>query len=233
MPPLTPHECRVLGVLIEKAQTTPAQYPLTLNGLITGSNQKSNRLPELALSEDDVLTALDGLRAKSLSREVMMSGSRVEKHRHIARETLEVSTSELVVLAELLLRGPQTVGELRGRASRMHPLESLDTTSAVLDHLMERDPPLVRTVAPAPGSRAPRFAQLLCPELHRVEAVGPGAEPRAVVAVPSAAPADAELESRVDRLESDVAELRRSIERLTEALGGDPGAAPRAAPTGS
>jgi uncharacterized protein YceH (UPF0502 family) len=222
MPPLTPHECRLLGVLIEKAQTTPAQYPLTLNGLVTGANQKSNRLPELSLSEDDVLAALDGLRAKGLSREVMLSGSRVEKHRHVARETLDVSTSELVVLAELLLRGPQTVGELRGRASRMHPLESLEATTAVLEHLMTREEPLVRRVAPAPGSRAPRFAQLLCPNLHPVEAAPAAPSADAGGSPPAAAavtPAGSELESRVTSLEREVASLRRSIERLSEARG--------------
>jgi len=225
MPPLTPHECRILGVLVEKAQTTPSQYPLTLNGLITGANQKSNRLPELSLTEDDVLAALDGLRAKQLSREVMLTGSRVEKHRHIARETLGVSTSELVILTELLLRGPQTVGELRGRASRMHPLESLEVTTAVLEHLMEREQPLVRRVAPAPGSRATRFAQLLCPNLHPVDAA-PAAPPpaaadggRAGEPPPATPPGEPELASRVTRLEREVASLRQSIERLSEALG--------------
>jgi uncharacterized protein YceH (UPF0502 family) len=123
---LTPHECRVLGVLVEKAQTTPQQYPLTLNALVSGCNQKNNREPVLELSEEQVQAALDGLRQKGMAREVMLSGSRVDKFRHVAREALEIDTGELVILSELLLRGPQTIGELRGRAARMHPLETTD-----------------------------------------------------------------------------------------------------------
>ena len=132
MDTLTPDECRVLGVLIEKAQTTPGQYPLSLNALVNGANQRSNRLPVTDLAESAVLVAVDGLRAKGLAREVMLSSSRVAKYRHVARDALQVSTSELVVLAELLLRGPQTVGELRGRASRMNPLESIEVVSNLL-----------------------------------------------------------------------------------------------------
>src|SRR5690606_15772805 len=123
---LTPEECRILGVLVEKAQTTPQQYPMTVNGLISGCNQKNNRDPITNYDEDIILDALDGLRAKSLTRQVDLSGSRVPKYRHIAREALSVDTNQLVVLTELFLRGPQTMGELCGRASRMHPLESLD-----------------------------------------------------------------------------------------------------------
>ncbi len=209
---LTPHECRVLGVLIEKAQTTPAQYPLTLNAITTGANQKSNRNPVLNLSEDDALHALDGLRAKSLSREVMLSGSRVEKHRHIARETLEVDTNELVILAELLLRGPQTVGELRGRASRMHPLESIEVVTSILDSLMRRDEPYVRKCAPAPGSRATRYAQLLCPDLHPLDAEPAAATPAAPAA--EARAPDTDLVARVERLEQQVARLAATLEEL-------------------
>jgi uncharacterized protein YceH (UPF0502 family) len=211
MLPLSPHECRALGVLIEKAQTTPSQYPLTLNGLVTGCNQKSNRLPVLDLTEDQVIAALDGLRAKELIREVMLTGSRVAKYRHLAREAIEIGTSEVVILAELLLRGPQTSGELRSRASRMHPLESIDTVENVLRHLMDRPEPLVERLPPSPGSRAPRFAQRLCPDLHDHQA------PPAPTA--TAAPVSAAIESRMDDLESQVALLRRTVQELAEALG--------------
>jgi uncharacterized protein YceH (UPF0502 family) len=210
---LTPDECRVLGVLVEKAQTTPAQYPMTLNGLVLGCNQKNNREPVTDLSEDAVLTALDGLRAKGLVREAMLSGSRVAKYRHIAREVLALSTPELVVVAELLMRGPQSVGELRGRASRMHPLESLESVQAVVDGLAARPEPMVVRIAPGPGSRAVRYAQLLCPDLHPLEAPahspgGAGAE----AGDPGAA-------ERISRLEEQVAALRRAIRDLAELAG--------------
>lgn len=209
---LTPHECRVLGVLVEKAQTTPAQYPLTLNALVSGANQKSNRHPVLNLTEDDALHAMDGLRSKGLAREVMLSGSRVEKHRHIAREALDVTTDELVILAELLLRGPQTVGELRGRASRMHPIESIETATATLEHLMGREEPLVRRCPPASGSRAPHFAQLLCPDLHPIDA---GSTPGPSPAIAASASLDVdELITRVERLEGQVSALRDALEGL-------------------
>lgn len=172
---LTPDECRVLGTLVEKAQTTPAQYPLSLNSIVTGVNQKSNRWPVVTIDEDRALHALDSLRSKGLAREVSLAGSRVEKYRHVAREALNISTSELVLLAELLLRGPQTAGELRGRASRMHPLDSLESTQTLLESLSRRESPLTRELPPAPGSRASRWMQLLAPGLHPLDAGPPSA----------------------------------------------------------
>ena len=171
---LTKDECRVLGVMVEKAQTTPGQYPLTLNGVTLGCNQKNNRDPVTNFTEERVFDAMDKLRGRGLARELMLSGSRVPKFRHMAREVLEVTTSELVVLAELLLRGPQTVGELRGRATRMHPIESLEEAQALLDGLMGRPEPMVRELPPAPGSRAKRYVQLLCPDLHPLDHVSSG-----------------------------------------------------------
>jgi uncharacterized protein YceH (UPF0502 family) len=199
---LTGHEARVLGVLIEKAHTTPTQYPLTLNAVVSGCNQKNNRHPVTNLTEDQVLAALDGLRSRQLAREVMLSGSRVAKFRHTAREGLEIGTSELVVLTQLLLRGPQTPGEIRGRASRMHALESIDIVRNVLDHLMQLAPPLVERLDPAPGSRADRYAQRLCPDLHDGDEVA--------TAAPTPAPAQManDLDARVEQLERDVAEIR-------------------------
>ncbi len=172
---LTKDECRVLGVMVEKAQTTPGQYPLTLNGATLGCNQKNNRDPVTNFTEERVFDALDKLRAKGLARELMLSGSRVPKFRHMAREVLEVTTSELVILAEMLLRGPQTVGELRGRATRMHPIASLEEAQALLDALMARPEPMVKELPPAPGSRAKRYMQLLCPDLHPLDHVSSAA----------------------------------------------------------
>ena len=237
---LTPNECRVLGVLVEKAQTTPQQYPLTLNALTSGCNQKNNREPVTNLTDEQVLQAIDSLRAKGLAREVMLSGSRVEKFRHIARETLQVDTNQLVILTELLLRGPQTIGELRGRASRMHPLETTEIVKNILDSLMQRPEgrePMIRQLPPAPGTgdRASRYAQLLCPNLHPLDAAPAPAvahhdtatsasissnSSRAVTAAPQHAstPGD-EVAQRISALEKEVADLRAAIERISVALG--------------
>lgn len=205
---LTASEARVLGVLIEKAQTVPAQYPITLNGLVSGCNQKNNREPVTELAEDDVLDALDGLRGKKLAAEVMLTGSRVSKYRHLAREGLAVSTPQLVILAELLLRGPQSVGELRGRASRMHPLESLEAVQGILDSLMspaEGREALVRSLPPAPGTRAMRFVQLLSPDLHPLDEPAAGSPPPRM---------ESDLAQRVAALERDVEALREAVHRL-------------------
>lgn len=213
---LNPNECRVLGVLIEKAMTTPAQYPLSLNAVTTGCNQKNNRAPVLTLSEDDVFDSMDGLKAKGFARQVMLSGSRVEKFRHIAKDALEIDTNCLVILAELLLRGPQTVGELRTRASRMHNLASLDVVEQALRFLMEREPPLVRELPPAPGTRAKRYAQLLCPDLHPLDAPAdastPGDRDRGGAD-------DDSLRERVAALEEEVARLRAVVDELARQLG--------------
>ncbi len=166
MTTLLPDECRVLGTLIEKALTTPGQYPLSLNSLVTGVNQKSNRDPVVEIDEERALRAIDGLRAKGLARDVTFTGSRVEKYRHTAGEALELRPPALAILAELLLRGPQTVGELRGRASRMHPLDSLEAVEAVLATLAQHSNAMVREIPPLSGSRAMRWMQLLCESLH-------------------------------------------------------------------
>jgi uncharacterized protein YceH (UPF0502 family) len=159
----------------------------------------------LHLRDDDALRAVDGLRSKGLASSVSFTGSRVEKYRHNAGDTLGVRAPELALLAELLLRGPQTVGELRGRASRMLPFESIEVVDSVLAVLSQRsDPqsPLVRELPPSPGSRAPRWMQLLCEDLHPISG---GAS------TPAAAPvraASARVEpDRVEALEARVAAL--------------------------
>ncbi len=207
---LTPDECRVLGVLVEKELTTPAQYPMSLNAVINGCNQKSNRDPVVTLDEDRAVFAMDGLRDKKLVIYADTLGSRVMKYKHSAQELLGIGVTELVILTEMLLRGPQTVGELRGRASRMHPLESLEVVQNTLAHMMDRPEPLVR---PIPGGRATRYAQLLCPDLHPL-AASSGAEMPA-----AAAPADPGLADRVSQLEDEVKLLRQSIGKLATQLG--------------
>jgi uncharacterized protein YceH (UPF0502 family) len=225
---LNPEEARVLGVLVEKAYTTPAQYPLSLNAVVTGCNQKSNRFPTTNYDEDRALRALDRLRSKSLVTEVHSAGGRTPKYRQEAMKVFELRTAELVVLAELLLRGPQTVGELRGRASRMHPLDSTQVVETVLKGLMEREPPLVQRVAPQPGSRAERYAQLLSPGLHRLESGAPTAA-SSDHAQTSSTEQDAsvshrratreELEERVERLERAVARMYDYMDGLAQHLG--------------
>src|SRR6185436_4047287 len=161
-------EARVLGVLIEKNLTTPEQYPLSLNGATLGCNQKSNRDPVLELLESEVNAALGKLIVKGLAGSVHPMGGRVEKFRHNAEAVLKVTTPELAILAELLMRGPQQPGELRQRAGRMSPIETLPALMELLKPLIERG--LVIRLDPSPGSRAERYAQRLSPTAHPVDA---------------------------------------------------------------
>ena len=211
---LTPDESRVLGVLIEKATTTPEQYPLSLNAVVNGANQKSNRDPVVSMTEDQCYAALESLREKGLVMRVDQSGSRVSKYRHTASETLHARAGELAILAELLLRGPQTLGELRGRASRMSAMDSLDVVKDLLGALNERPEPFVKEIPPSPGSRAERWVQLFCAELHpnQMSAAATASAPQAVTI-------DASLVERVSTLEEEVRTLREGLRKLSEGLG--------------
>lgn len=210
---LTADECRVLGVLVEKELTTPDQYPLTLNGVMNGANQKNNRFPVMEMDEDRARDAVEGLQAKGLLVRVDQVGSRVSKYRQEMPQKLGISRYEVVILAELMLRGPQTLGELRGRASRMHHLDSLEVVKEMLTKMMAREEPLVRELPPSPGSRAERYAQLLSPEAHDLEAA----------AVEETGGGRATLAERVEKLEGEVAAMREVIRRMAVALGeGDP-----------
>ena len=211
---LNPDESRVLGVLIEKALTTPDQYPMSLNAVVNGANQKNNRDPVISIDEARAFEALEGLRTSGLVVRTDMAGSRVNKYRHQAGEGLHLRTAELAILAELLLRGPQTVGELRGRASRMQAFESIEAVKNMLTAMMTRAEPLVRELPPSPGSRAERYVQLLCPELHPLDAPAAAARTSNAAEVPHAA-----LESRVAALEAEVAMLRASLRNLAQSLG--------------
>lgn len=210
---LNGHEARVLGVLIEKGYTTPDQYPLSLNGATNGSNQRSNRDPVLDYSEAEVRIAMQGLRMKGLVGVSVPSGSRVEKYRHNAKEVLKCGEREIAVLAELLLRGPQTAAELKTRASRMREIASREALTEVLDALTKRG--FAREL---PGGRAPRWEQLLCSEAAAPEpaAVAPSSAP-----APAAAPSQPAggLEGRVAALEGQVAALTERLDRLSEELG--------------
>ena len=219
MEPLSPDEARLLGVLIEKQMTTPDQYPLTISAMISGVNQKNNRAPVFEWDEERTYAAADRLRAKGLAVRVEQSGARVSKHRHVATEKFAARPGELALLAELLLRGPQTAGELRSRASRMSAYESLAAVEGFLQSLMGRPEPLVRRLPPAPGTRAEKFAQLLSPDAHPIDTGGAGAATAAAAGSAVAAATDPGLADRVAVLEEEVETLRAALRALAAAVG--------------
>src|SRR5688500_8500701 len=203
---LSPDESRVLGVLVEKGATTPEQYPLSLNAVVAGANQKNNRDPVLSMTEDQAFEALESLRGKGLVVRIEAgAGSRVHRFRHNATDALHVRGGELAILAELLLRGPQTQGELRGRASRMHPMDSLDVVRDMVRALSERPEPLVRQLPPAPGSRAEQYVQLLAPDAHEVDIAPAACAPEARA---TSVTTNLGLSERVTKLDAEVAQLR-------------------------
>jgi uncharacterized protein len=206
-------EVRVLGCLIEKELTTPEYYPLSLNALTNACNQKSNRDPVLNLEEAEVVRALDSLKFKQLAV-VSADGGRVPKYRHLLVEQLRLSPAELATLAELLLRGPQTVGELRTRAERMHPFPDLAAVDAVLTELMARTPPFVARLARQPGRKESRYAHLLAgePEISSEE-LAPAPE-AARLKVMAENERMARIEEEVASLRDEVAGLRRAVEEF-------------------
>jgi len=209
---LTPDESRVLGVLIEKDKTTPEQYPLSLNAVVNGCNQKNNRDPVLNMTDNQAFDALESLRAKGLVIRSDVPGQRVNKYRHNTQDVLRLRQGEVALMAELLLRGPQTLGELRGRASRMNPFESLEAVKELLRMLIEREEPMVKLIPPTPGSRAERYVQLLCPDLHDINMPAAAAADSTGSSPPSSS-----LAQRVETLEAEVAELKAAVARLTPA----------------
>jgi uncharacterized protein len=212
---LDPLEARVIGCLIEKQITTPDQYPLSLNYLVSACNQKSNREPVMNLDEPTVQHTLDALSRKHLILERSGFGSRVPKYQHLFCNTeygtLKFSPQELAIVCELLLRGPQTPGELRSRASRMTPFTDVAEVEAALQGLLERESgPLVARLAREPGRRESRYMQLFGGEPPPQAVTGETAPeepgPHAV--------ADTTLASRVARLEEEVRQLRAELEEL-------------------
>ena len=213
---LDPYEARLFGVLVEKALTTPDQYPLTVNAAMNAANQKSNRDPVLSLDEDQVVMALDRLVQKYLARKVFPGNSRVEKYCHNGKDGLGLEKRDLAIMAELLMRGPQTAGELRTRAGRMQPFDSLDQLVGILDPLSERG--FVQRLPPAPGSRAERYVQLLSPGLHTLEPPQPAYAGASAGASAPATPV-ADLMARLEALESEVERLRQHCRTLAAKLG--------------
>jgi len=219
MEPLNAVEARVLGSLIEKDITTPDYYPLTLNALTNACNQSNNRDPVMALGEDAVTRGLDLLREKKLAFMIQKADSRVAKFGHRVAESLELARPETAVLCVLMLRGPQTLGEIRGRTARMHEFASLEETEASLNALGARNPEALAVKLPRQaGMKEQRYAHLLSGE---VQTPTPLAAPQA-----ETAPATREGDDRLARLEgeaaairADVAELRRQLDELRKLLG--------------
>src|SRR5579859_4632885 len=158
---LSPEEARVLGSLVEKEITTPEYYPLSLNALVNACNQKSNREPVMSLDEDAVRTALRTLKEKGLAGPADTTDSRVTKYAHSLQEAFNFDRREAALLCVLLLRGPQTPGELRTRTDRMHHFDDLSAVQSALNLLMRRDPPFVVQLPRQPGAKEARFAHLL------------------------------------------------------------------------
>lgn len=204
---LTEIEARVLGALIEKEITTPEYYPLSLNALVNACNQKSNRDPLMALDEDSVRPALRSLGDQMLARSAS-GDSRVAKYEHRLSEVFNFTRPETAIICELLLRGPQTPGELRSRAERMHTFEDLSVVHTTLKHLMEREPPLVKLLARQPGMKEARYTHLLSGDFEANEPQ-PG-QPIKELAVSNQS-RDAQ---RIEQLEKEVADLNREVADL-------------------
>ena len=209
-------EGRVLGVLIEKAHTVPDSYPLSLNSLTLGCNQKTARDPVLAATDAEVQSTIDALKRVSLVFEA--SGSRVTRYEHNAGRVLGIPSQSVALLATLLLRGPQTASELRANAERLHRFADLSSVEAFLDELAQRSDekggPLIARLARAPGARESRWAQLLTGALD-VSALASSAPPEDFVATSELAA----LKSRQASMQAELAELRGLVERLYAELG--------------
>lgn len=204
---LTASQARVLGALIEKENTTPEYYPLSLNALINACNQKSNREPVMNLDEEDVRLALRLLEEQQLAGRARNSDSRVTKYEHWLGEAFNFTRAEIALICVLLLRGPQTPGELRSRTERIHRFDEISDVLAGIQKLMERDPPLAAILPRQPGTKESRYAHLLSGPVESI-AFAP-AEP----SLSSDSSADDE---RIAQLESTVAELRREMEELRQ-----------------
>jgi|SRR5579872_3432282 len=197
---LDPVETRVLGALIEKEITTPEYYPLSLNALVNACNQKSNRDPTVAYDDDAVEDAIAALKSKGLALTITGAGSRVAKYSHRLSEKLNLGRRETAILCELMLRGPQTVGELRNHAARMHEFDDLQEVESLLDRMTE----LVSKLPRRPGEKEQRYTHLLSGQPNIPESF-------------SASSATSDVPSRTDRvavLESELARINDELENL-------------------
>ena len=202
-------ETRVLGSLIEKQVTTPEYYPLTLNALTLACNQKNNRNPVTSYSENQVADALESLREKNLAYVFYGSTSRVPKYKHVVPEVMHLSHPELALMCVLMLRGAQTLGELRGNGARLHEFSSLEEVEETLNKLITRDPdPLVARLPRQPGQKDGRFAHLLSGEID-LEALSESER-----AQPVSASRRSGLEQKVEELAAEVQKLKEQFEQF-------------------
>ena len=206
LPLLSPAEARVLGCLIEKKETTPDIYPLTVNALLSAANQKTSRDPVMSLEAADIHRALKLLEGKGLVRQQF--ASRVERYEHLAANRFALTQPQLAILSLLMLRGPQTAYELLTRSERMARIDSIDELKTNLDLLIGRRPPLIVELPRAPGQREERFAHLLSGE--------PAAPSAPAYAAAATVQPASDLEDRVRVLEAEVAELKEKLRGLLE-----------------
>jgi hypothetical protein len=227
---LTPTEARVLGALIEKEITTPEYYPLSLNALVNACNQKNNREPVMALDEVEVRQALHGLEDEHLAAPVRGDG-RVAKYEHHLQEVFNFTRAETAIICVLLLRGPQTPGELRGRTERMYKFDELSDVQSILQRLITREPALAAVLPRQPGTKEARYAHLLSGEIDTsaLESASAHATSYAHASASSSHPipqeSDPELQERMAQLEAEVAiltrelgEMRQDFDRLSKLL---------------
>jgi hypothetical protein len=205
-------ECRVLGALIEKDITTPDYYPLSLNALVNACNQKNNREPVTSYDEETVRLALRNLSDKNLAGLARGADGRVAKYEHHLQEVFNFTRRETAIICVLLLRGPQTPGELRGRTERMHPFEDLDEVLSGLQQLMRREPPLAKALGRRPGTKEIRYAHLLSGDVEAWE-------PPDAYANASNGDSSADSE-RISQLEEQVAALQREVAELKQQMAG-------------
>jgi uncharacterized protein len=205
---LSPVAARVLGSLVEKEITTPEYYPLSLNALANACNQKNNREPVMNLDEDQIRQALHQLEDDGLAGPARGTDSRVAKYEHRMQEVFNFTRGEIAVVCVLLLRGPQTPGELRGRSERMHRFEELSDVQSTLQRLMQREPPLVKVLPRQPGTKEARYAHLFSGEpaevvatVETIEYAGTGSSM-------------AQMEAEIAALREEVAELRAQVEKV-------------------
>ena len=209
---LTAIEARILGALIEKESTTPEYYPLSLNALANACNQKSNRDPAMQLEESEIRGALNHLEGQSLVRPI--AESRATKYAHRLQDAFNFYRPEIAIICELLLRGPQTPGELRTRASRIHPFEDLESVHSALQRLSKREPPLVTALPRQPGTKETRYA-------HLMGEGDPVAEAQPILPAESVASRDPQTadgaaleDGRLAALAGEVAQLRAEVTGL-------------------
>lgn len=201
-------EVRVLGALVEKDITTPDYYPLSLNALVNACNQKNNREPVMSLEEDSVRRTLASLQERRMAGPAGGADSRVTKYEHRLQEVFNFDRREIALVCVLLLRGPQTPGELRGRSERMYRFETLDDVQSALQKLMEREPPLARVLPRQPGTKESRYMHLFSGDAGIPTIIDP--------AGPVFAP-DHNLDgSKFTAMENEVARLRQEIEQLRQ-----------------